>query len=313
LSLALFLAALPALYWPAPVATAAAVRQAGIERLLVPPDEVDAWRAAGVSAEPLSAAVRAARVPLDEPGLLVQPDGASVTVRPWVVANGWQFRRDPSRRYRYDDLPAGKAALAAAEAFAHGADAVLSIDPADLADAGRILRFLGTVPEVDLPEVADVAVVDDGSPLVGEVLRLLARHNLLFRTVRAPVPDARLNVELGTKEFPREDAADPDAFALAVRRRLTDARRSVRIFGSEVVLVRPEADARRARLHLLNYGGRPIAGLRVRLEGRWETGSALGDGVGRMRLEDWSPGDGATEFTVPELVTYAVVDLEASR
>jgi hypothetical protein len=80
-----------------------------------------------------------------------------------------------------------------------------------------------------------------------------------------------------------------------------------------VVLVRPEADARRARLHLLNYGGRPIAGLRVRLEGRWETGSALGDGVGRMRLEDWSPGDGATEFTVPELVTYAVVDLEASR
>ena len=32
-------------------------------------------------------------------------------------------------------LPAGKAALAAAEAFAYGADAVLKIDPADAARA----------------------------------------------------------------------------------------------------------------------------------------------------------------------------------
>ena len=35
-------------------------------------------------------------------------------------------------KYRYD-LPAGKAALAAAEAFAYGADALLKIDPADAA------------------------------------------------------------------------------------------------------------------------------------------------------------------------------------
>jgi len=310
-SVALLLAALPALYWPEPVATAAAVREAGIERLLVPPDQVDAWRAAGVSAEPLRALDRKARVSLDEPGLLVRADVASATLRPWVVANGWRFRRDPAGRFLYDALPPGKAALATAEVFVHGADAVLAIDPRDLVQVGLMLRFLATVPDAELPEVADVAVVDDGSALLGEVLSLLARRNLLFRLVGAPDPDARLTVQLGTEEFPRDEAADPDAFALAVRRRLTDARRSVRVFGSEVVLVRAVADSSHARIHLLNYGQRPIAGLRVRFAGRWDAGRALGDGIGPMPLEDHSPSDDATEFTLPELAIYTVVDLEA--
>ena len=60
-------------------------------------------------------------------------------------------------------MPAGKAALAAAEAFAYGADVVLKIDPADLASVGAMLAFLETLPSADLPPVADFAVVDDGS------------------------------------------------------------------------------------------------------------------------------------------------------
>jgi hypothetical protein len=313
LILLLFLAGLPALYWTEPVSSAPAVRGAGIERLLVPPDRLSGWRDAGVAAEALAASDRESRAALDAPGLLAQPDVATYTVRPWVVANGWRFRRDPRGRFRYDGLPPDRAALAAAEAFAYDADAILAIDPDGLERTGAMLRFLATVPDVDLPEVADVAVVDDGSPLVGEILSLLGRRNILFRPVPAAVSDARLCVQIGAPGFPREEAADPDAFSLAVRRRLTDDRRSVRLYGSEVTLVRVQRGARRARIHLLNYGSRAIAALRLRLEGRWEAGSARGDGLGEMALEDFSPSDTATELTLPELRTYAVLDLVAGR
>src|SRR4029077_17911070 len=100
---------------------------------------------------------------------------ASPTRSPWIVANGWRFVRPPGTKYAYD-VPAGKAALAAAEAFAYGADAALEIDPADVQSLGEMLRFLQGLPSVDLPAVSDFAVVDDASAITGEVMNLLARR-----------------------------------------------------------------------------------------------------------------------------------------
>src|SRR5262249_56531339 len=84
--------------------------------------------------------------------------------------------------------PAGKAALAAAEAFAYDANAALKIDPADVGSLGDMLRFLASLPPADLPAVSDLAIVDDGSAIAGEVMNLLARRNLLFDVVQAPTP-----------------------------------------------------------------------------------------------------------------------------
>ena len=98
-----------------------------------------------------------------------------------------------------------------------------------------------------------------------------------------------------------------------MRRRLTDEKRSLRIYGSEVVLARLTRDAGHARLHLLNYGGRMIDGLRVRLLGSWAAAEARAFGEGRMTVEDLVAADGATEFSLGLLGPYAVVDLTAAR
>ena len=87
----------------------------------------------------------------------------------------------------------------------------------------------------------------------------------------------------------------------------------MRVYGSEVVICRLTGDAGRVRLHLINYGGREIEGLRIRLRGTYGDGEALVSGAGRLPLQDQIVADGATEFSVPRLVTYAVIDLEAVR
>jgi hypothetical protein len=302
------LAALPALYWAQPVGTAPAVRQAGVERLCVPAEAAAAWRTAGLTVVPLGPKERAERVSLRAPGIASRAETASATNRPWVDANGWRFLRGPAGRY-WCNAPAGKAALAAAEAFAYRADEIVALDPADLESAGRMLAFLSSVSDAGLPPVADVAVVDDGSLALGEVLNLMARRNLLFEVVKDPAPGAALNVRVGSKEFPRKDAQNPEAFALSVRRLLTDERRSLRLYGTEVVIGRLERDASRARVHLLNYGGRPIEGLRVRLLGGWRPDEAQVFGQGRTAVEDLVRSEGATEFSLATLGPYAVIDL----
>jgi len=312
MSLLLFLATLPSLYWAQPVETAPALKRAGIERLCVPARAAAAWTAAGFTVVPLEEKDRAERTKLQAPGLRSRADVASASVRPWVFANGWRFLRKPGDRY-WGDVPAGRAALAAAEAFAYGADAVLAIDPADLGTFGQMLAFLSSVPESALPAAADIAVVDDGSPPVGEVLNLMARRNLLFEVVQKETPDVALNVRIGSKEFPRKEAQNPESFALSVRRLLTDEKRSVRLYGSEVVLARLTRDAGHARLHLLNYGGRPIDGLRVRLLGSWVPAEALAFGQGRQPAEEVVTNGGATEFSLGTMGPYAIVDLTAAK
>jgi hypothetical protein len=311
-SLVLWLAALPCLYWTQPVETGAALTKAGIHRLCVAPDQAEAWGKAGFDAVPLGEAELGLREALPAPGIRARADRASPTRTPWIDANGWRFRRNPAGQYAYD-VPAGKAALAAAEAYVYGADAVLKIDPADLENLGRMMAFLAPLPANELPDVVDLAVVDDGSPPLGELLNLLVRRNLLFRIVKEPSPQYRVNVQLGTKEYPLREAGDPSALALKVRRQLTDEQRTLRIFGSEVVIGRLTGQAGHVRLHLLNYGGREIEGLRIRLRGAYPEGAADVAGPGRLMLEERLVADGATEFTVPRLGPYGVIDLTAAR
>jgi len=312
MTLLLWLAALPCLYWTAAVDSAPRVKAAGIERLCVPPERADDWRKAGFSAVALSEGDLAVRDTLLPPGIRARADRASATRSPWVDANGWRFLRDPAGQYAYD-LPPGRAALAAAEAVVYGADAVLKIDPADLESLGDMLAFVAQLPANDLPAAADLAVVDDGSAPLGEVLNLLVRRNLLIRIVKVPSSDFGINVKLGTKEYPLKEAGEPSALALKIRRQLTDEQRALRVFGSEVVIGRLASDGSRARLHLLNYGGREIEGLRIHLRGSFPPGEALVAGQGRVALEERAVVDGATEFTVPRLGAYGVVDLPAVK
>jgi len=311
-SLLVWLAALPCLFWTQGAESAPALKTAGIERVCVAADQASGWGKSGLSVVAITESDLALREALAVPGIRQRADRASATRSPWVNANGWRFLRTPGGTFVYD-LPAGAAALAAAEAYAYGADAVLKIEPADLESLGRMLAFLAKLPAPasPLPEVTDFAVVDDGTATVGELLNLLVRRNLLFRIVPSEAAQYRLNVRLGSAAYPQTAGADPSALALKVRRALGDDARSLRIFGSEVVIGRLTAEGARARLHLVNYGGRDLEGLRVRVRGTWPAGSAEVAGLGRVALEEQATIEGGTEFTVPRLGPYAVVDLPA--
>jgi hypothetical protein len=303
-------AALPCLYWTPGIDTAPALKRAGIERVCVPPADVEAWRKEGFTASATSPDDLIARPELQPPGVTMRPELVSATRAPWLNANGWRFLRAGGGAYLYT-LPRGKAALAAAEAFAYGIDALLKIDPGDAEAAGRMLAFEHQLPDLDLPPVADFAVVDDKSVALGEILNLLVRRNLLFRVVQTPDASVPLNVALGTKEYTLKDATDPNAIALKVRRQLGDERRTLRLYGVETVIARLLGDDKRLRLHLLNYGGRVVDGLRIRVRGDYPEAAAFVEGQGRVTLEDRTRSEGATEFSLPSLGVYAVVDLAA--
>ncbi len=294
MALALLAVLLPTLFWDQPVDTAAALRKAGIEHLSVPPGREEAWRKLGFTADPFD---RAAARQAIAPGVEYHMDVASATRVPWVNANGWQFEREPGRKFFYD-VPAGSAALAAAEAYAYGAETAIRTAPQDLSSLAVMLRFLGEIDEPRLPLKANIGLIDDHSGTMAEVMNLLARHNLLFQIV----PAQNLNYDLTISRIPKD--VNPYEFAMQIRRDLTDEKRLVRVFGSNVVLVRLTGDAKRARVHLLNYGKSPVKGLRVRVRGVYPH-SKLWAG----ELEDFTAADGATEFTIPQIITYAVVDL----
>jgi hypothetical protein len=312
LILLLWLASLPCLYWTQGVETAPALKTAGIARVCVPPAQVAAWKDAGLAAVPMSEGELETRDVVPVPGIRARADRASPTRSPWVNTNGWRYLRQPAGEYTYE-VPAGKAALAAAEAYVYGIDAVLRIDPSDVENLGRMVSFLAERPALTLPDVADIAVVDDGSAALGEVMNLLVRRNLLFHITGGPDPKLPVTVILGSPEYPAVEAADPSAFALKVRRKLTDERRTLRVFGSEALIGRLTSDGKRTRLHLLNYGGRDLEAVRVRLRGTYPEGAAFVAGQGRLELLERGVVDGGTEFTIPRLGVYGAVDLPADK
>ena len=304
----LLLAALPALFWDGAADTAPALRDAGIHQILVPAARLASWK--NVPEITAEAADIEGAVKLLPPTVNYRMNVASATSAPWLVANGWRFIRRPQGRFYYD-VTGKQAALAAAEAFCYGANAMIRTDAAGLKPLAEMLGFLRTITGEPLPPVADIGYIDDGSAASGEVMNLLVRDNLLFQLVASPDRRLKLNVKLGTREYPLEDARNPGTVAHAVRFNLTDEKRSVRIYGSPVVVVRLTASAGHARLHLLNYAGasRKVDGIRVRVLGHYSKHQLwLVDGAG-VELLDYSAEPDATEFTLPELKTYAVVDL----
>lgn len=302
----LLAALVPGLYWDQGVQTADTVKQTGIERVLVPSSQEAAWKAVGVSVQAFDAS---RFVKLPPPGVQHRMNIAAATSIPWVDSNAWRLARDGRHSYYYD-VPWRRSALAAAEAYVYGADAVVHPDPHDLSAFGQMLAFLKSIDQPAMPVMANIAIIDDGSDETGEVLNLLSRRNLLYRIVSTPDPKCDLNVQIGTKEFPKEEALDPAAFATLVRQKLTDEKRLLRIFGSEVVLGRLNGDGGRLRVHLLNYGGGKVDGLRVRVLGTYQHGTLAAFGVKNPALTDYELADGGTEFTIPEMSVYAVVDLE---
>jgi hypothetical protein len=305
--LALLLAALlPSLHWDQGPSTANAVKEAGVQRLYVAADQVPAWKDQGFDAHAFDASKF---VKLPSPGVEYKMNEAAATSLPWVNANGWRFARDGNHVYYYD-VPWRRAALAAAEAYANGVDAVVHLDARELAAFGKMQAFLRTIGISPMPVMANIGMIDDGSDETGEVMNLMVRRNLLFRVIPATDPSLDLNVQIGTPEFSKDAASDPFAFATMVRKKLTDEKRLVRLYGSDVVLARVNGDATHVRVHLINYGGGKVDGLRVRVRGEYAQGQLAAFGIQNGALADYAVADGGTEFTIPSMNVYAVVDLK---
>ena len=172
-----------------------------------------------------------------------------------------------------------------------------------------MLAFIKNLPGENYPPIADIGVIDDGSPETSEVMNLLTRRNLLFKIVAAPAPQFRVNIKLGSKEYPKADAADPSEFAQKIRRRLGDENRSLRVYGTETVICRLTGDGARARVSLLNYGAREVDGLRLRLRGNYSRVEAHAFGFGRVEPQDFVNDETAIEFSISRIGIYAVIDL----
>jgi hypothetical protein len=304
----LLLAALPGLFWDGAADTAPALRDAGIKQILAPAARLAEWKnVPGIAA---AAADLQGAVKLLAPTVNYRIDQASASRAPWLDSNGWRFLRQPNGRFYYE-VTGRQSALAAAEAFCYGANAMIHADAAGLKPLAEMLDFLGGVSGEPMPPVADIGFIDDGSAVAGEVMNLMVRQNLLFQLVSAPDPRLKLTVRLDTKDYPLADAKNPSLVAHVIRSNLTDERRSVRIFGSPVVVARLTASGGHARLHLLNYTGatRSVDGIRVRVLGQYPQHRVAAAGSPGLELADYSVEPDATEFTLPQLKTYAAIDL----
>ena len=301
-------AMLPGLHWTGDLDTAKQLKAAGIERIYVAPEGRGGWAGLDFSVE--SDAQLGSYTTVSAPSTRRERSVGMATSIPWIEANGWHFLQGVDRAW-YKDVPAGRAALAAAEAYSYGVDAVLDVKPEEIASFGAMLQFLSTLDSGEGHTLADIGFVNDGSPEAREAMKLLERRNLLFRAVEQPDPALDLNVQLGSAQFPREDAPNPHEFAARVRQELTDEKRLLRLFGSNVVLGHVSTVGPATRVHLLNYGPRgTIDRLRVRVEGVFTSAKLASFDADDTDVLDLTVRDGGTEFTVPRIVVYAVIDLQ---
>lgn len=306
----LLAAALPTLLWDRGPETADALRTAAIPCIAATADGAKAWSGANFCVTVVRPEEREKVPPPGMKWITREISTASATRAPWVDSNGWRFLRHPDRKYVYESSK-GTAPLAAAEAFAFGVDALVRAEPEDLKPLGSMLAFLKSAEDATkLAPATNIAVIDTGSPLIPEVVNLMVRRNLLCRVVSAPDPAADLNVRIGSPEFPEAAAANPVAVADKARSLLTDKKRLLRIFGAEVVIGRLYTGQGRARIHLLNYGRDNVEGVRVRVLGSYSDVRLAAFGYPGAKPEDLVIQDGATEFTIPFLGTYAIVDLK---
>lgn len=230
---------------------------------------------------------------------------ASATTVPWVDANGWRFIRGVKKAF-YEKVPAGWGALAMAEANTYGVDAVIDSAPEDAEQMKAMGEFLRRTTAPAMPAMTNINVVDDGTQELGEVMNLLGRRNLLYH---AGETGKGLIVKVGTPQYPRESIANPNDFAARVREKLTDEKRLLRIYNSYTVIGHLTGDGTRARLHLLNYSKRPAKDVRVLVRGDFSSAKLAESADNALQATDLAVVKGGIEFTVPQLQTYAVVDL----
>ena len=88
MSLLLWMAALPCLYWPPGLESAPSLKTAGIERLCVPPERAEAWRGAGFSTAPVSEGDLAVRVDIHYDRIPGGLTFSSIRSRAEIVAVG---------------------------------------------------------------------------------------------------------------------------------------------------------------------------------------------------------------------------------
>ena len=282
----------------------------------------------GLAASAPTGAEAAAFEAVNGPSVRTFNNVAQATTSPWVDANAWRFQRG-MKKASYEKLAAGSAVPAAAEAFAFNVDAILNPDPADIPELGRFLGFLKGQERAGLPAMANIGVIDDRSPQMDEVLNMLTRRNLLYRVVSAPDRKLDLTVQLGSKNFPRESAANPSDFAARVREKLSDDKRLIRIYGTSTVIAHLTGDGKRAQLFLLSYargggrgqgtvqgrqgggGGQPI---RIRLLGRYRPVKVAAYGAAdNAQLMDVENPENTTEFSLPPFNALAIVDLQTTK
>jgi hypothetical protein len=281
------------LFTDAPPSAAPQLKTLGIDCVYVAPDAVAAWTAAGACAKPLPAVTK-----VPAPGVQYRMNMASASNAPWVNSNGWQYVRGLKAPALVD---APNPVLAAAEAHAYGVDAILKVAPKDWPKYAEAVKLLAGLPASKLPPLANIGFLDDGSPAAGDNLNLLVRRNLLFKVVSAPDSSLALNI--------KPAAGDPSKYAYDVRQKLGDDRRLLRIYGSDVVIARLEGDGASRRITLLNYGNRSVEGLRVRLLGRFPK-LQLTSSAGPVEARDVTVTGDTTEFSLPLVPTYTVIDLK---
>lgn len=299
---------LPTLFWDQRPNTADLLRNANIRTIAVPPSQESAWKAvSGITVETVDPA-RTTKLP--KPGVRFRVHEASATSAPWVDSNAWRILRQPSASFLYE-APGESAAIAAAEAFTYGANAVIHTDQAGLKPLGAMLAFLASVQGPKLPALFNFEFVDDGTPESGEFMNLLIRRNLLFRVVQKPSAADVMTVKLGSPRYPRSEAANPSLLAEKVRAEITDEKRLIRIYGSEIAVARLEGDKNSARVYLINYAGNQLVvdGIRVRVLGKYTHFKVSVAGVPDQSVSDPLSNTDATEFTLKHLKTFAVIDL----
>lgn len=299
----------PILFWQDGIDTAREVRQAGLTHIAVPNDRSAQWKTVhGISADPVDLGTT---VKLQAPGVDLRIDEASASRRPWVSSNAWRIVRQPKARFYYE-APGGVAALAAAEAFCYGGNALIHTNMDGLKPLAQMLEFLTAINADSDKPIADIGFVDDGSAVSAEVMNLMVRDNLLFAVTPAISSNYKLTVRLGSRDYPAPSVKDADSITHAIRANLTDARRSIRLYGTSVVIARLTGEREKARLHLLNYGAAShirVGGFRVRVLGGYSKFQIHSFETPGEKLLDYEVQPDATEFTVPELNTYAVIDL----
>lgn len=301
-------ATLPVLFWQESVNTRGELENAGIHHVTVSSTQFAAWR--NVPGLQVDAADLGGAIKVPVPGIALRADEASASHIPWVTSNGWHFLRQPDARFYYD-VPADCVTLAAAEAFSFGVDALIHTGVSGLPRFTEALKFLTSINTEFASPIADIGVIDDGSNTSREVMNLMVRDNLLFDIARTSPANYKLNIELGSATY--SALKDPEAIVHKIRADLGDDKRSVRLFGTSVVVAHLTGEREHPRLHLLNYGAPAhieVGSFRVRVLGRYSKALIRSVASPDEKLLDYEVDQKATEFTVPDLKTYAVVDFQ---